>query len=337
MHSGLTLALITASATQAVAQLAGKVAAISQPGVEKLSVGKDGVNGPGLNTLPLPHYTITKRTNGLLPEPCVNIAAMPEYAANCPRSGIDVYDVLYADCAAPKVICRCGSSSDVHSPDVLAQKLGRVPLKGRQRVRVLMNVVNPGYAGAWANGADLAIVGSAYNNIQSVYLHEVGHLIDYRVGLDTEPKTQPWSGRAGFTNAIAADQCVADEYAKMSYPEAFSQMAVIAAWDIYRETYKNLNERIRTTTCLDNQFRSAMSILNDYYKQGQWGCASAYQIQNTCVNPPCASLKTRQEIEAEASGVVFEDASKYIKAYAKSHGHNASDPTLGPAGYFHKI
>ncbi|KAK4184488.1 hypothetical protein QBC35DRAFT_466415 [Podospora australis] len=334
MKSTFTLTLAGALVASVIAQLPilnPKWEAFPHPGVSVLSVGKDGVNGPGLNDMPLPSYTMTKRTNGLVPTPCVDIAnnLNPEYDVLCPVTSVEVYDVLYSDCPIPKVICRCGNSSSVHTPDVLAQRLGRVPLKGRQLVRVLMNTVplEP-QCGAWANGADININGSCYSETQSAFLHEVGHLIDYRVGLDTSPYTQPWSGRAAFTDAIATDNCVADWYAKQSYPEAFSEMAVITAWHLYRQHYKQLNPLIENTVCLDNQFAVTIPILSEYYEPGQVGCTSAYDIPNTCVTPPCASLKTREEQQAQYPGVVFEDAEKYIQAYTKSRGGNLTDVGL---------
>ncbi|KAG6356434.1 hypothetical protein INS49_015822 [Diaporthe citri] len=62
---------------------------------------------------------------------------------------------------------------------------------------------------------------------ESVFLHETSHNLDYRVvgaGL--------WySQTADWKNKVAQGSCVADNYAKTTYTEAFAQVGVMAFYN----------------------------------------------------------------------------------------------------------
>ncbi|RPA86086.1 hypothetical protein BJ508DRAFT_322231 [Ascobolus immersus RN42] len=262
--------------------------------------GLGAVLDSGLNGLPHSPYTKDKWTWGTLPKFCFDKAK----ARGCDVYKVEAYNITYSDCnLGPTVMCRCEDAPV--GIDDLATDFGKVPVKGRQWVR---------YVSAWAPSGDqidpcaadgsdnnIGIYGFC-NNKASVYFHEVGHSLDsWAVG----NSGSAWSLGQDWRDRINLDSCVADGYAKSSYPESWAQAVTMAA---YHANVQNIWTLQPTVSCMANQMNKAIDQVvnsNPLMKrvQGQT-CNRIWPAEATvCMGPEaeaagaCAGISGVQAIE----------------------------------------
>ncbi|KAK6342256.1 hypothetical protein TWF730_001733 [Orbilia blumenaviensis] len=166
-----------------------------------------------------PPATILQWAPGKAPQACVNELAWN----NCQSGHAVVYNVTYADCPTPWIMCRC-DNADL-SIYQMTNFFGRMPVHLRSTVRHVMATHGEGcsaYAITGPEDGDIVMQGNC--NTQSVWLHETGHQLDARglgngIGFSTS---------STFINALWNDTCVADDYGNTALWEEFAQMTVVS-------------------------------------------------------------------------------------------------------------
>jgi len=74
------------------------------------------LEGAGLNDLPRTKGTLSRWEDGLVPRSCADILQYPEerlVGGNCSVDSLTVYNLTYADCSSPWVLCQCSNADDV--------------------------------------------------------------------------------------------------------------------------------------------------------------------------------------------------------------------------------
>lgn len=74
------------------------------------------LEGAGLNDLPRTKGTLSRWEDGLVPRSCADILQYPEeklVGGNCSVDSLTVYNLTYADCSSPWVLCQCSDAADV--------------------------------------------------------------------------------------------------------------------------------------------------------------------------------------------------------------------------------
>ncbi|KAL2277476.1 hypothetical protein FJTKL_15393 [Diaporthe vaccinii] len=134
----------------------------------------------------------------------------------------------------------------------VADRFGRVPVAARQWVRIV-NAYSGSSCSAWANTVDLTFFGDC-SGAESVFLHETSHNLDYRVvGAGSwYSQTDDWKSK------VAQGSCVADNYAKSTYTEAFAQVGVMAFYNANVGSIWNWN-----VGCMADQVGRTIELLGD--------------------------------------------------------------------------
>ncbi|CAF9937945.1 MAG: hypothetical protein HETSPECPRED_000720, partial [Heterodermia speciosa] len=186
---------------------------------------------PGLEAhLPSTPFTYTKWAPGWIPQACQQIAAHENHSA----STIETYNVHYADCASPWILCR-----HVDDPDPIDDffaTFGRIPVKARSHVRGAISLPHPTQNSAYnsnntiqfANFHDPKQGSSAFKANVNVFIHETGHSLDAGAfsGTTSLARSTAWG------DALRRDSHVPDGYAQKSLGEDVAQSTVIATYDL---------------------------------------------------------------------------------------------------------
>ncbi|KAH7106131.1 hypothetical protein BKA62DRAFT_668832 [Auriculariales sp. MPI-PUGE-AT-0066] len=228
-------ALNLASVTVALGLAASSVAQLPKPVLfsDGLSPHVDATFMA--NIQPQNITSLVSRTWGTLPEACLDYA----HGAGLKGWDIEVYEVTYSDCDTPWVFCRHHEAQ--LSQFTMGQLFGRLPVHERQWVRHVMAV--PGGGSAYAVNADVVFEGNT--DAVSIFQHEVGHLVDaYNNGFSANESP-------AFRAAVAADTCVPDDYSNSSFAEDYTQVSVLALYDIVAPG--GLNSTGANWSCLANQ------------------------------------------------------------------------------------
>ncbi|EJD53722.1 hypothetical protein AURDEDRAFT_110488 [Auricularia subglabra TFB-10046 SS5] len=153
---------------------------------------------------------------GSLPQSCRDNAR----SNNVNPADFEVFSVQYTDCGNPWAFCRHRSAplSQIDMIDLF----GRLPVHERQWVRHVIAV--PGGGSAYMSNADVVFQGPV--GTPSVFQHEVGHAVDFY------KNSARSSGTSTFLNAISADTCVPDAYSNSNEVEDYTQVGVLALYDI---------------------------------------------------------------------------------------------------------
>ncbi|KAG8162180.1 hypothetical protein KVR01_007945 [Diaporthe batatas] len=144
----------------------------------------------------------------------------------------------------------------------VADRFGRVPIGARQYVRIV-NVYGAKSCSAWSNAVDLSFFGDC-SGAESVFLHENSHNLDYWVagGGSWYSQSQDWK------DTVAKGSCVADNYAKTTYTEAFAQVGVMDFYNANVGSIWNWN-----VGCMADQVGRTIELLGD---------SVAYSSSRTC-------------------------------------------------------
>ncbi|RGP67122.1 hypothetical protein FSPOR_6178 [Fusarium sporotrichioides] len=237
--------------------------------------------------LPQTPHTLTKWPWGQLPKQCKVLAAQE----NLSPYDMDVYDVLYEDCPQPWVICHHHKSP---SPvEKIADNFGRVPVGLRNYIRIQFAApkLKNKLAGACTTLQD--------------WVHEAIHGVDYYLGLRTYGKM--FTDTDLFINEFNKDDFVSDDYAKLSYREAFAQMGVLATiekflpgrmasiqsnWNILSHQFAAVSTFLDETLSLDG----TCDRVDKDYEIACMGPAAG------CESAPSAKLRRRNNEANEKDG-----------------------------------
>ncbi|ROT34639.1 hypothetical protein SODALDRAFT_321324 [Sodiomyces alkalinus F11] len=245
---------------------------------EGLSVLNTRPRSIGLNNMQGVPFGFTQWAFGTVPQVCYNAAVDDGY---CNVYDLEVYDVEYDDCAVPWTFCRCSDSP--LSIEAFAGRVGRLPVAARQYARFFSSY--GGNSSAFSFRNDITFFGPIEG--QSVYIHELSHNLD-RLYSPPDSLTS-FSGTDEYANAVAADSCSPDDYAKTSYAEHYAQTSVMIAYDV---TVGPIDS-VRNTSCMANAFNAARKHLAPIWQFNEVGtCTSRLSEDDSprvCMGPeaPC--------------------------------------------------
>ncbi|KAL8788618.1 MAG: hypothetical protein Q9195_007213 [Heterodermia aff. obscurata] len=186
---------------------------------------------PGLEAhLPPTLYNYTKWSPGWLPLSCKTLAQHENHTA----STIEVYNVHYADCASPWILCR-HIADPLPLPSYFAT-FGRIPVRARSHVRGAISLPhksqNSAYNAhgtiAFSNWRDPKKPGPLSANV-NVFVHETGHSLDnsaFKMGETQLSRSGAWA------RVYKRDTHVPDGYAAKNVGEDVAQSTVVAAYDV---------------------------------------------------------------------------------------------------------
>ncbi|KAL8997145.1 MAG: hypothetical protein Q9169_003528 [Polycauliona sp. 2 TL-2023] len=171
---------------------------------------------------PKPH----KWDNDWIPEYCLDKSKGERQEDGTISNGfnpadISTYDIKYDDCDTAWVVC-------VHKESALkigelADLFGKIPVASRTLVRHVVSL--PDDAGhAYNQGGDVVLFDIGLDGF-GVLLHETAHSLDARAYREALSSSQHWS------DELAQDSAIPDDYAGASLAENVAQATVIAAYN----------------------------------------------------------------------------------------------------------
>ncbi|KAH8896146.1 hypothetical protein GQ53DRAFT_838418 [Thozetella sp. PMI_491] len=206
-----------------------------------------------LRDISVPNRWVVKRPWGTAPRHCVATAIDNNY---CNPTDLEIYDIYYADCHAPWTVCRCNSVPSTYSIDVIADNIGKVPVRARSWVRhYSFYPANNAGLGAYSTGTDINVFGDFA--VSTILFHETSHNLDYWY---LGGATGFYSNGAEWQNLASKDSCVPTQYSKASWQEDFAEMSVQA---IYEENFGGIPIG---TECMANTLTKARSLLRSAIK-----------------------------------------------------------------------
>ncbi|KAH7106114.1 hypothetical protein BKA62DRAFT_688889 [Auriculariales sp. MPI-PUGE-AT-0066] len=153
---------------------------------------------------------------GWIPQSCADNA----HSNNVQPFDMEVFNVHYTDCSTAWVFCRHHNAS-LSQIDMI-DLFGRLPVHERQWIRHVIAV--PGGGSAYMSTADVVFQGPV--GTPSVFQHEVGHAVDFY------KNSVRSSGTSTYLNAISQDSCVPDDYSNTNEIEDYTQVGVLALFEI---------------------------------------------------------------------------------------------------------
>ncbi|KAI9770837.1 MAG: hypothetical protein M1839_003032 [Geoglossum umbratile] len=135
---------------------------------------------------------------------------------------IEVFNVHYADCCDPWIMCR-HKESPMSKTDLI-DLFGRLPVRMRSYLRHLIAL--PGVKSASSSGDNTVFFGPA--NVISIFAHEVGHSLDSHA---YPPNVTPFHESTPWLDAFKKDSSISDPYAGTSQAENVAQETVISLFD----------------------------------------------------------------------------------------------------------
>ncbi|KAH7316888.1 hypothetical protein B0I35DRAFT_479690 [Stachybotrys elegans] len=262
-----------------------------------------------LNQVPVPNRWVVKREWGTAPRHCLATAADNSF---CNPYDVEVYDLYYADCNAPWTVCRCNNVSPDYNIDVIADNIGRVPVRMRSWARHYSFFANNNN---WKNSAystwtDINVFGSF--PVSTILFHETCHNVDSWV---TSGASGSYSSRQEWRDLANRDSCVPTDYSKSSWVEHFAEMCVQAT---YEENYGGIPIG---TQCMSNTLTRARQLLRDAIKivPGDKCTERIAPSPNACMGPearnrglcngiPDIQLRRRDANEPEMPVTAFQAA-----------------------------
>ncbi|KAH6993556.1 hypothetical protein EDB82DRAFT_536527 [Fusarium venenatum] len=252
--------------------------------------------------LPQTPHTLTKWPWGKLPKQCKVLADQEGLNAY----DMEVYDVLYEDCPQPWVICQHHKSPNPVKD--MADNFGRLPIGLRNYIRIqfaapMLKNTMIGACTTYPRG-DVIYYGNTTERLQD-WVHEAIHGVDYYLGHKKYGKM--FSDTDLFINEFNKDDFVSDDYAKLSYREAFAQMGVLATiekflpgrmasfqsnWNILSHQFAAVSTFLNETLSLD----STCDRVDKDYEVVCMGPAAG------CESPPSAKLRRRDNKAKERGG-----------------------------------
>ncbi|KAH7333178.1 hypothetical protein BKA65DRAFT_596779 [Rhexocercosporidium sp. MPI-PUGE-AT-0058] len=207
-----------------------------------------------LNHITPPNRIIAKRAYGTAPEHCVLTAKDNSF---CAPYNIEVFDIYYADCHAPWVVCRCTDVPSDYNIDVIADNIGKIPVRARSWVRhYSFYPSNLKYA-AYSTLNDINVFGSWA--VSTVLFHETGHNLDKWVA-NSDPNSPAYSGTTAWTNQINQDSCWPTQYASTNSAEDFAEVSVQATYE------ENFGGIPIDTTCFTHTETTSRNLLRSAIK-----------------------------------------------------------------------
>ncbi|OBT40697.1 hypothetical protein VE00_08902 [Pseudogymnoascus sp. WSF 3629] len=189
-------------------------------GLGKPTLFSDGLS-PHVDSVFWEHLTPTQSTWdrwgwGWIPQTCFNHAN----DNNVSPYDMEIYNVHYTDCGSAFVFCR-HNAANLGIIDMI-DLFGRLPIHERQYITNVIAV--PGGGSAYETSAIVVFQGPV--GTPSVFQHEVGHAVDaYHNSVGS-------SETSLFKDAINADSCVPDDYSNSSNAEDYTQVSVLALYEI---------------------------------------------------------------------------------------------------------
>ncbi|KAH7304186.1 hypothetical protein B0I35DRAFT_153388 [Stachybotrys elegans] len=230
------------------------------------------LEGAGLNDLPEINGTLSRWDDGLVPRSCADILQFSEarlVGGNCSVDNLVVYNLTYADCSDPWVLCQCPEAANVL--DASVANFGRLPVATRENVRSLILSPEHSFTGegqvlgaAFPPQGDLVMYGNRSNI--TVFLHEAAHILDYTL---TSRVDTVYSEQERWRDIVEDGTCVPDNYSTTSYTEAYAQTAVLVAYEL---NIGSLDDLVNYTCMSD-----AMDTVTE-----QLGDLLTYQEDATC-------------------------------------------------------
>jgi len=208
---------------------------------------------------PIVKGTAKKWDAGKYPQNCFDKAreAINDSDARpkCELRDLEIYDVTYEDCPSgrePWIICRC-SNSELSLQDTV-DGMGTLPPGARSNVLHVVTMNGFGGGGGYSDGNSIFAGGHPQ---KTWFSHEGMHCND-RDGF-------AFSNGDVFKNAIAADSCVPDGYAKNNPTEDFAQIGTYLNYDINGH---KIDYTGKDAACMNNQLNAAREYLGDRLDRG---------------------------------------------------------------------
>ncbi|ROT37780.1 hypothetical protein SODALDRAFT_333533 [Sodiomyces alkalinus F11] len=250
------------------------------PNVDEVFDGDDGLyalDDLGLSDLPQAQWTSTRWAEGELPEACYLYTLERDLlGGSCRPSEMQVYSVTYEDCEDPWIICRCGDATG--DARTMIRHLGQLPVQSREYVRYVMMTADRDNTAAlsiyWEG--DLIVFGQSSS--VSLFVHEVAHNVDWwefgRNGL-------AYSDLSEWHDAVDNETCVAAEYAKTTYGEAYAETAVMVAYDVNVEPISEIVDY----SCMEGTFNIVKEQMGEMlrYDEGKTCGSRIRHDERVCV------------------------------------------------------
>ncbi|OBT66254.1 hypothetical protein VE03_04345 [Pseudogymnoascus sp. 23342-1-I1] len=247
--------------------------------------------------------TYDKWAWGWIPETCFNHAN----DNNVSPYDMEMYNVHYTDCDSAFVFCRHNAANLAIAE--MIDLFGRLPIHERQYITNVIAV--PGAGSAYETSAIVVFQGPV--GTPSVFQHEVGHAVDAYHHDAQSSETDI------FKNAINADTCVPDDYSNSSNTEDYTQISVLALYEIVNPGGL---DPIGNWRCLQNQKNVVTRLQGDAMTPGgtctfRWADAAIVSMGPATGNGKRAvGAKPTPNLVAGQPGVKvlpFEHSSKVTK------------------------
>ncbi|KAJ6489016.1 hypothetical protein C8R45DRAFT_250294 [Mycena sanguinolenta] len=195
-------------------------------------------------TSALPPASITQSESIDLPSNC---AAYVGEGQEC-TSEMTATTVVFEDCGDAFVVCRCADAD--MTMDTVLDRFGRVPVGLRRYAGTVVVLTDSSPHAYTLTTGDTHFFADCE---MDTWVHEFTHSYDFAAAT--------WQSSApGWTEALAADSCVPDDYSLTNELEDFAQVSVIM---IYLLVYSELPPGF-VADCMANQlaFMSSLELYN---------------------------------------------------------------------------
>lgn len=154
--------------------------------------------------------------------------------------------------------------------NTIAQRVGQLPVKARQWVGYISSYAAD-YCSAYSDSFHNYFFGDCGNH-ESVFFHELSHNLDRHVAgaslNDWYSLSQNWK------DTVTKGTCVADNYAKSSWLEAYAQVGVIAG---YHGTVQSIYTK--NVSCMADQVKKVIGQLDSLWRKRPGQMCDRYWIK----------------------------------------------------------